>query len=77
MAHMKTLKEQIELFVQLSGQTRYRIAKEAGVTEVLLSRIRHDKQGDIMLSKAIAIHAAMRRLDPVAAEKALADVENA
>ena len=70
---MKTIKEQIEMFIGLSGVTRYRIAKESGVTEVLLSKIKNGKQTDILASKMIAIHAAMRRLNPDAAAKALED----
>jgi predicted transcriptional regulator len=72
---MKTLKEQIEQFVGESGVTRYRIAKEAGVTEVLLSRIKNGTQKDAMSSKVTAIHAAMRRMDPAAAAKALEDAD--
>ncbi len=70
---MKTIKEQIDCFVEESGCSRYQLSKEANVTEVALSKIKNGKQADVTLSTAKALYDAMRRLDPAAAEKALAE----
>jgi predicted transcriptional regulator len=70
---MKTIKDQIEKFVAETGMSRYCLAKEAGVTETLLSNIKTGRQTDTGFQKVSAIHAAMKRLDPVAAAKALDD----
>lgn len=70
---MKTIKEQIELFVLETGLSRYCLAKEAGVTETLLSNIKTGRQKDTSSQKVSAIYAAMRRLNPAAFAKAIAD----
>ena len=70
---MKTIRENIDIFVRASGISRYSLAKEAGVNLVYLTRLKNGQQQDILSSRADALRSAMRRLDPVAAEKALSD----
>jgi hypothetical protein len=70
---MKTIRENIDIFVSVSGISRYSLAKEAGVNLVYLTRLKNGQQQDIFSSRADALRAAMRRLDPAAAEKALDD----
>lgn len=72
---MKTIRENIDIFVEASGISRYSLAKEAGVNLVYLTRLKNGQQQDLFSARADAIRAAMRRLDPAAAEKALADGE--
>jgi len=70
---MKTIRENIDIFVRESGISRYSLAKEADVNLVYLTRLKNGQQQDIMSTRADALRAAMRRLDPAAAEKALED----
>ena len=69
---MKTIAEEIEIFLRESGVTEYRLAKEAGLHRVVIWRICNGGQKDILLAKAKIIYAAMRRIDAAAADKALA-----
>lgn len=68
---MKTIAEQIEQFLALSGVTGYRLSKEAGLHRAYVWKLCNGVQKDVFSAKATALREAMYRLNPEAAEKAL------
>jgi transcriptional regulator with XRE-family HTH domain len=69
---MKTIHEQVELFLSMTGLTSYRLAKEAGLAKSYVSRLKNGRQRNAYSKNADALRAAMKRLDPEAANKVLA-----
>ena len=68
---MKTISEEIRLFLALSGITGYRLSKEAGLHRAYVWKLCKGVQKDIFSFKATALREAMYRLDAEAAEKAM------
>ena len=70
---MKTIGEQINIFLAESGLKATELSKASGVHDVCICRLRSGKQKDTYSGRADVVRSAMRRLDPAAAAKALAD----
>ena len=68
---MKHISEQIEFFLRESSVTPAQLSRESGVHEVYISRLKLRKQKDTSSSNADALRAAMMKLDPETAAKAL------
>lgn len=70
---MKTIAEQVRQFLALSGVTGYRLSKEAGLHRAYVWKLCNGVQKDTFFARADALHKAMRRIDPAAAEKAMSE----
>ena len=68
---MKTIKEQIEIFLAESGISQRKLAQASGVHVVYIHRLYTGKQRDVYSASADALRLAMQELDPEAAKKAL------
>lgn len=69
---MKTIGEQINIFLAEAGIPASTLASVSGVHNVYISRLRNGRQKDTFAQKADALRSAMLKLDPAAAAKALA-----
>lgn len=56
----------------MTDVTSYRLSKEAGLAKSYVSRLKNGKQRNAYSKNADALRAAMKRLDPEAANKVLA-----
>ena len=72
---MRTLSEQIRIFLEESGTSAAALAKVSGVCAVHISRVKNGRRKDMGSARADALRAAMRRLDVEAAAKALEDTD--
>ena len=68
---MKTIQDQLSIFLELSSVTAYRLSKISGVPRSTLSRMLSGKQLDACMSTVNALHEAMKNIDPIAAKKAI------
>ena len=68
---MKTIRDQINIFLEVAKLPATRLSKESGVNSVYISRLRSGKQKDTFSQKADALRQAMYRLNFAAARAAL------
>ena len=69
---MKTIGEQINIFLAEAGIPATALAQASGVHNVYISRLRNGRQKDTWAQRADALRGAMIKLNPAAAAKALA-----
>lgn len=68
---MKSIKEQLNIFLNETNFSARRLAMLAGVSPVDICRVRRGTRRDMGSRRADALREAMWELDPEAAEKAL------
>ena len=68
---MKTIHEQVALFLAATGLSSYRLAKAAGLNRSYVSRLKNGKQRHAFSKNADALREAMKQLDPETAKKVL------
>lgn len=68
---MKTIREQINEFLAMAQVPASKLAKESGVQDVFISRLRSGAQKDTLSRRVDAIRDAMQRIDAEAAKVVL------
>ena len=68
---MKTIREQLSIFLSLAGVSANRLSVVSGVPRSIICKVLSGKQPDVRLRTATALYDAMKILDPAAARKVL------
>lgn len=68
---MKTLKEQIQFFLDEAGVPAMRLSQHSGVARATISKLLSGKQKNVLVSTANALYSAMKEIDAKAAKKAM------
>jgi predicted transcriptional regulator len=68
---MKTIQEQVSLFLSLAGISANRLSVASGVHRSTLCKVLSGKQPDVTHKTACSLFEAMKLLDPEAARKAM------
>lgn len=68
---MKTLKDQIQDFLRLSGTRQSHLSYEAGLPPAYICRLLKDVRKDMLSENVNKIRAAMMRINPAAAKLAM------